>query len=191
MMHYRSLLRLVLPTAFVVAVSTSAGAQSYLADPRTGCHTINCVSQTIKGAVPSIQEYGYGNERRAAHFIVNVYASAHECLRLEVVSAEEDLAMAVLAPTTLTPNTWEDDDSAGDLHPRVIINDTPIAGWYTVLLRVWDGISVDADFTMQYGRYPRGNINCQPETFPAAMAVEGNGRAAQSAPPKQPRSSAD
>ena len=91
--------------------------------------------------------------------VVQLFANVDEVLRVEVTAdGGNDLTMTLISPRTGI--VWYDDDSGSALKPRIEVADTPLTGWYTLVIGSWtgDGGSKRA-FTVKYGRYDLGNMN--------------------------------
>lgn len=105
---------------------------------------------------------------------MQVYSTAGQCLRLFVSSTSFDAKLVVIAPNG---NVYRHDDILfpTDLRPLVKIANAPISGWYTVQVAHFSGIPINNNFTLLYGRYNAGNINCDGGTValsaPAAAAA--------------------
>jgi hypothetical protein len=100
-------------------------------------------------------------------FVVEVYAGGGECLRLEVTRVSSgNLEMGVFTPD-IEERHYVDDNSAGGTFPRIIIDPTPVEGWYIVAVSEFVGAAVDIDFDLSYGRYTSGSSVCQPVTPPS------------------------
>ena len=136
-------------------------------DPKTNnCQTRNCRALVLGGIVN-----GFVNS--AVPWVVQVFATRRQCLRLEVTGQEADLEMRVVAPDGT--RTFFNDDSGlapCPLCPLVKINRTPQEGFYTVQISHHAGISISDDFTLAYGRYPRGNPNCTSDTLAPKAAIK-------------------
>lgn len=138
-------------------------------DPSTStCNGRNCSAVELGGTVP-------GFLASAMPWVIQVYATERECLRLEVTSQEADLEMRVVAPDG--SKTWLNDDSTlapCPLCPLVTVNPTRQNGWYTVHIGEFGGTSVQANFTFAYGRYNRNNPNCTTHVAPARAIDKGS-----------------
>jgi hypothetical protein len=150
-------------TCLLVALSLipiTAIAGSLVYDPSNTCTSINCSSQSIHGTYHS----------DAAHdrdpFILQIYSSGDECVRLDVTAETRDLEMVLISPTG---RIWRNDDIFDD--PRPLIEAiTDINGWYTLQVSHFNGADVIADFTLRYGRYDLGNPNCSSVTPPVVTS---------------------
>jgi hypothetical protein len=96
-------------------------------------------------------------------FIIQVYARAGECLRLDVDSQTEDTALLLVAPAVNYGGISDDRDfDGGDTRPLFALDPVPWTGWYTVAISYFDFDNRSARFNLIYGRYFTGNPNCQP-----------------------------
>ena len=129
---------------------------SLITDGRNSCIAMNCNSQNISGV-----------SRAEEPFVIQVFAQAGECLRLAVTGQTGDLAMGVFTATPLFH--FVDDDSGVNLRPLIKIDPTPNTGFYVVALSHFAGDPVDITFTLRYGRYDAGNVNCFNPT-PSSLA---------------------
>jgi hypothetical protein len=127
------------------------------------CTGTNCGARLMSAV------YLYDQFGNADPFILQVFAYANECLRIDVTAQDADLEAVVIAP-----NGWvyrNDDRSPGiDFRPLVRIASTPVRGWYTLQISKYNGVSPSANFTFYYGRYNGGNPNCSGAT--PAMAPD-------------------
>jgi len=133
----------------------------------SACTTANCSSLVLPATLLSFGTVSAGN------WVANVFATPGQCVRLDVVTQGTDLEMVVVAPNGIVFRN--DDRAVGDLRPLVKIGSAPNNGWYTVHLSHFLGSSVSANFTLLYGRYTAGNLNCSvptPPLGPAALAPE-------------------
>jgi hypothetical protein len=141
--------------ASALLTSTPAWAGAMYESPLSSCSTINCGGQTIRGI-----------HQDSEPFVIQVFARSGECIRLDVSTQTEDVAMMMLG-TTVNAFLLNDDRDfdGGDLRPLIAVDDLVGTGWYTVAISYFD---IDdelpeplvAKFTLEYGRYPTGNINC-------------------------------
>ncbi len=135
-----------------------AWAGSQLESTRSSCGVINCAGMTVRGIHQA-------NEP----FVVQVYAREGECLRLDIDVQTEDMAILLLSPSVNFGLLNDDRDFAGgDTRPLIATEPIPWTGWYTVVVSYFDLDKRVARFNLNYGRYPAGNLNCQPA--PAASA---------------------
>ena len=68
-----------------------------------------------------------------------------------------------MAPAALTVGLFLTNSSA-------LLTAVPATGWYTVAIGYFDYDPRIARFTLEYGRYPSGSINCSQATANQAMA---------------------
>jgi hypothetical protein len=127
----------------------------------SSCTGINCSSLRLPGTVsvstPSPEPW-----------VLSLFAAAGECLRLDVVTQDNDLEMVVAAPDG---TVFVNDDRTGiDRRPLVAVPSAPVRGWYTVQIARFDGDDVVANFALAYGRYSARNANCSPPTPPLMPA---------------------
>jgi hypothetical protein len=100
-------------------------------------------------------------------FVVQVYAGRGECLRLQVTRVSSgNLEMGVFSPD-IEERHYVDDNSGGGTFPSIIIDPTPVHGWYIVAVSEFVGAAVDIDFDISYGRHTSGSSVCQPVTPPS------------------------
>ena len=153
----------VLFGAMLAASATVGGASSakasLLADTSLStCTTPDCSQLVTKGQLIAVGTF-------ALPWVAQIQAAVGQCLRLGVSAqaAGADTEIAVLGPAnSLFRN---DNRSAGDLRPLVIIN-VLNSGWFTVHVSDTRGRPVTQEFTLSYGVYPAGNPNCSPATRP-------------------------
>jgi hypothetical protein len=140
--------RIGLAVATALLTTTAAWAGPQFESVRATCGVINCSGMTLRGI-----------HQNSEPFIIQVYARAGECLRLDVSEQTADLVMAVLAPS-VNFGAVVDDRDVGDFRPLVFVDPVPQTGWYTVAISYWEYDTVVARFELEYGRYPGGNENC-------------------------------
>jgi hypothetical protein len=97
-----------------------------------------------------------------------LYAAPGECVRFFVNSTNFDSELTVIAPNG---TVYRNDDGGGSLRPLVKIASAPSQGWYTVQVAHFAGAAINSNFTLLYGRYSAGNVNCAGATLPALSAV--------------------
>jgi len=94
------------------------------------------------------------------------FGSAGECLRFDLSAIVQpiDYEIVVVAPDG---GVYQNNNRVGtDTRPLVKIGSAPNTGWYTVHVSYAAATQLaEGSFTIQYGRYPAGSINC----------TEGNG----------------
>ncbi len=142
------------------AASNAAWAGAQLESTRSTCAPINCAGMTLRG-IHQVNE----------PFMVQVFARAGECLRLDVSTQTADLAMVIIAPS-VNFGQVSDDRDVGDTRPLLALDVLPWTGWYTVLVSPFDVDQTTARFTLEYGRYPGGNANCAPAPTAAGQSFQ-------------------
>ena len=144
-----------------ILVNTDAGATN-LFDPTVSATTfLDGDSVRLDGTINDTN----GNSQP---WTAELYAGSGECLRLFVTSTAFDSKLTVIAPNG---QVYRDDDSGGSYRPLVKIASAPITGWYTVQVAQWAGAPTNANFTLLYGRYNAGNLNCVGGTVPVSGAL--------------------
>jgi hypothetical protein len=127
-----------------------AWAGSVLEDTVSACTVINCGAMSIRGVHQA-------NEP----FVVQVFAAEGECLRLDVDSQTQDMAMLISSPSVNLAGVNDDRDfDGGDFRPLIFIDPVPATGWYTIAVSYFDLGPLVGKFILKYGRYPGGNLNC-------------------------------
>jgi hypothetical protein len=135
-----------------------------LAVPASATQLFTNNSVTLGGTVN-------GSGISAGPWTAELFASAGQCLHLNVTQQNRDLEMVVVAPNGAV---YRNDDRGGErcpLCPQVKINSTPNNGWYTVSISEWTGASVQANFQLLYQRTGTGSAVCLPETTPVAATA--------------------
>lgn len=140
----------------------SAWAGSYWQDPTSTCTSTNCKSQKLRGVF-----------QKNEPFVIQLFASAGQCLRIEVTRQSADMEMALVSPNpSLVPTgvnfIFADDDSGVGLLPLIKVDPTSNTGWYTLVVSRFSPGSGGANFDVRYGRYPTGNPNCSPSSLPGS-----------------------
>ncbi len=123
------------------------------------CTTLNCGAVVLNGLV-----FSFGPS--ADHFDIDVFALPSECLRLAVTSEFTDLETVVRAPNGAVFRNDDGGVATCPLCPVVKINSTPNNGLYSVTIGHFNGLPVEGNFTLRYGRYNVGNPNCAASTPP-------------------------
>jgi hypothetical protein len=158
-------------------------AGSVVFDSQNTCTTINCLPTAING---SYETNANGN---VDPFVLQIFSSGNECVRLDVISQGTDLETTLISPNGAI---WKNDDRNGALDRRPLVKAiTNVRGWYTLQISNFAGSSANADFTLLYGRYPSTNINCSPPTTPtttSAPTSKPGGSAPVTSPPGGPNS---
>ena len=158
----------------VLVGPTVASAQNIFDDTSSTCATANCSSLRIPGTV-----FAFGSS--AGQFVISVFASPGQCVRLDLISPPHpapDMELVVIAPNG---SVFRNDDRNGalDRRPLVKIGSAPNNGWYTVRVGQFDGVATETNIVLLYGRYSAGNPNCAVPTLPLStvnafgFAVEG------------------
>ena len=135
----------------VALISTSlARAGSIVEAFASSCTGINCAGLTIRGV-----------HQRTEPFLLQVFASEGECLRLDVDGQSDDTAMLLITPSVNFAALSDDRDFDGeDFRPLIAVDPVPWTGWYTVVVSYFDLDNRRVKFNLKYGRYPSGNPNC-------------------------------
>ncbi len=140
---------------FLLPVTAFAGSLMY--DPFFNCTGINCSSQYIYGTYHS----DAAGDRDP--FILQVFTSGGECVRLDVIQQTRDLEIVLISPTG---RIWRNDDRSSTNRRPLIKAITDVNGWYTLQVSHFNGADLIADFTLRYGRYASDNPNCSSATPP-------------------------
>ncbi len=100
-------------------------------------------------------------------FVVQIFSSGNECIRLEVVFQSKDMEMTLISPVV---TLWQNDDGGVGTQPllKVITN---VRGWYPLIVSHFAGASLISDFDLQYGRFPSTSTQCSNPTPPRGLAV--------------------
>jgi hypothetical protein len=152
--------RLWLGILVALAASNAAWAGGQVESTRSTCSPINCAGMTMRG-IHQVNE----------PFVIQVFARAGECLRLDVSTQTADMALLVVAPS-VNFGQISDDRDVGDTRPLLALDALPWTGWYTVAVSPFDVDQATARFTLEYGRYPGGNPNCAPPAAAAAQSFQ-------------------
>lgn len=151
----------------MAAAPAQAGATLWV--PPSACTGINCASNVLNSNITSSSSLN-GMEP----FVVQLMGAPGDCTRLDLVSQNTDLELTVISPNG---TVWRNDDrTAGDLRPLIVIPAGNVAGWYTVQISRYNGVAptpgAHYDGMLQYGRYNgAGNPNCANPTPPAAVSA--------------------
>lgn len=157
----------VLLAASALSIPLIAQAASLFADSnRNTCTAPNCQAATIDKAV-IISEQAQSGVAATTPWTGQFFSTGGECVRIEVLETDppnRDLIMHFVGPDL---TAWKDDDSAGNLLPRIEA-DTLAPGRYTVVVGLFAPslINTNTRFKLSYGRYPLGNPNCNVLTAP-------------------------
>jgi hypothetical protein len=134
-------------------LTTAAWAGPQFEAQLSACSGINCAGTTMRGV-----------HQRDEPFIIQIFGKAGECLRLDVSSQTQDMAMAIISPSVWDGAISDDRNfDGGDTRPLLFFDPLPWTGWYTVIVSHFDHAPVTGRFTLEYGRYPTGNANCVTE----------------------------
>jgi hypothetical protein len=150
--------------AVVGALMTAnvAWAGSQVEDTVSACTGINCAAQSIRGV-----------HQPNEPFVIQLFSAEGECLRLDIDSQTQNMAMVISGPTVDIFGANFDRD-VGDERPLIFQDPMPATGWYTLVIS-YEPIGANvAKFILKYGRYPTGNPNCQaPATASASAPDQG------------------
>lgn len=134
----------------VLLATTAAWAGPQFEAQLSRCTGINCAGTTMRGI-----------HQRDEPFIIQIFAKAGECLRLDVSTQTEDMAMVAISPSVWDGIISDDRDfDGGDFRPLITVDPVVWTGWYTVIVSHFDHVPLVGRFTLEYGRYPTGNPNC-------------------------------
>lgn len=163
MKRYAATLKTVLLLTSTLGLSLAAqeawaGPQVFDFGPDT-CTTLNCNSLPING---TYQREGTNN---ANPFILQIFSTGGECVRVEGLSQAVDLEATLVAPNG---TVWRDDDGGNGTLPLIkAITPTGVRGWYTLQIAHFAGTGSYSDFSLAYGRYTSNNVNCATPTVPS------------------------
>jgi hypothetical protein len=144
-------------------ISTSpARAGSIVEAFAATCAGINCAGLTIRGV-----------HQRTEPFLLQVFASEGECLRLDIDGQSDDTTMLLATPSVNFGVVNDDRDfDGGDFRPLITVDPVPWSGWYTVAVSYFDLDNRRVKFNLKYGRYPSGNPNCAQAPTAAAPQIK-------------------
>ena len=118
-------------------------------------------------------------------FIVQVFTTGNECLRIAVVAqGAADLEATLVSPSG---RVWQDDDSNGSLRP-LIKAITDVRGWYPLMLAHYVGHATNENFSLDIERLASSNVRCSPptsarvNTAPARAKTGASGQAVPGGP---------
>lgn len=97
-------------------------------------------------------------------FVVELFSTGNECLKIQVTQQGADLEATLVSPDG---RTWRDDDSGG-LNRPLIKAITTKRGWHILRLSHYNGAGVHADFTVNVSR-KNASVHCQFPTPPANL----------------------
>ena len=129
-----------------------------------GSNVINASSVRVDGTV-------FHDGSSANVWTVNAFGGAGECLRFDITSADPSfrLRLVVISPDGTVYDNGR--PATSDLRPQVKIGTAPTNGWYTVHVADFDGRIIEGNFSLVYGRYPAGNVNCTEGSGPTTPAI--------------------
>ena len=117
----------------------------------------NCASSSISGTVLLSQSF-------PLPWVAQIAAREGECLRIDVTEQGANLEAVLISPSG---GFWRNSNGvAGGQGPVLKINYIPQNGWFTLQLSHQDGLPVNADFALAFGRYLTNSDNCLPATQP-------------------------
>jgi hypothetical protein len=178
----RQMVVAMVATVLGLALTSSAGwAGPQVFDTQNNCFTFNCLATVLHGT------YTHDQFHNANPFILQVFTSGNECLRIDVTQEPTDLETTLTCPSG---RTWQNDDrSFFDLRPLIKAITPAPRGWCTLTISRFDGEGPSADFTVAIGRYPSANVNCASPTPPSVFGPEG--AEPQGAEPAKPSNGAE
>ncbi len=148
----------VLPCAvvagFLCAAGTASGHDSL--GLTGGSWDRGAVNSAFNAAQPWVRKY---------------YSPAGQCLTLAVAQlpagSSVDLEMTVVAPNPRIRYVNDDGNFNVCFNcPKVNIDPTPVAGYYTVQVSQFLGQATNTDFILSFSRAPAGDAACNPATPP-------------------------
>jgi hypothetical protein len=155
----RQMVVAAIATVLGLALTASVGwAGPQVFDPQNNCATINCLATVLNAT------YVHDQNHNANPFILQVFTSGNECLRIDVTAQATDLETTLTCPSG---RTWQNDDRAFfDLRPLIKAITPAPRGWCTLTISHFNGEGplAPVNFTVAIGRYPSGNVNCVPPT---------------------------
>ncbi|HSE83605.1 MAG TPA: hypothetical protein VLB01_03565 [Thermodesulfobacteriota bacterium] len=145
----------------LLVMPNSVWAGSKIFDSQNNCTSLNCQSLTFMGS------YETNENDNVDPFLIQVFSTGSECLRIDVTGQGTDLEATLVSPSG---KIWQNDDRSGS-NPRPLIKAiTDVRGWYPLILSHSTGAFNNADFTVKVGRYPSSNVNCDNPTSPSLEA---------------------
>jgi hypothetical protein len=167
----RNMLNLISLTALVFGLLLSpgwvlAGSRVFDLGPDS-CTGTNCNATTINGTYIFDTTNGANN---SDPFEIQIFSRGSECVRLDLTTSFNgvDFEMVLVSPDG---TVWRNDDRSTSLNPLIKAN-TFARGWYTLQVSQFAAGSSSGDFTVRYGRYLSGNVNCSGATPPFAPSTE-------------------
>ncbi|ETW98331.1 MAG: hypothetical protein ETSY1_19105 [Candidatus Entotheonella factor] len=102
-------------------------------------------------------------------FVIQIFSSGDECVRLEVIRQGADFEMTLISPNG---TIWQNDDGGVDTQP-LIKAITNVRGWYPLVISQFAGAVANADFDLQYGRFIATSTQCTDPTAPSTALTNG------------------
>ena len=131
------------------------------------CTTQDCGPMVLVGRLNK-SDRCCGFQNLSMPWVAQVYANKNECLWLRVTEQGSDSEIVVVAPATA--RAWRNDsskDPACKTCPLLkIITSAQEAGWFLVQVNQNQGAALDAEFTLEYGRYKSNNPICSSPSTP-------------------------
>ncbi len=147
----------VLIINFLLLYASSVHASNMWDPSQSSCSTINCSAVTFNGTVLDLTNVIGGNN--VLPWTGQIWAGDGECLRIDLTSLTSgNLEMVVISPDGKLYRN--DNRSSSNSRPLIKIDATPVIGYYTLQVSTSDGVPDTIDFTLLFGRYNSGNINC-------------------------------
>jgi hypothetical protein len=155
--------------AFGSLFPMSAAGAAELSTSLQTCITADCGATALAGRINK-SDRCCGFDNKALPWVIQLFASKSECLRLHVTAqaANTDTELVAIAPGT--QRAWRNDNSGLAacttcplLKIRTGINE---GGWFLVQVNSNSGAPIDGAFTLRYARYKASNPNCNPPTQP-------------------------
>ena len=139
--------------ALLAGFGTAATADPLAPSP-LACTTLNCGAISLPGRLNG-HPPGLGNQ-----WITQIAGTAGNCLRLDVTSESQDLAMSAVAPSGVVFTNDNGGSPTCANCPRVVVA-AAANGFYTVVIAQRSGANVEAGFVLKVGLYKAGNRpNC-------------------------------
>jgi len=152
--------------------------------PAQSCTTINCKSLAYSGRINGFSRPSSGGTSLTANPWIASFSPGPVdglgCLRFDVTSEQDDLAMAVIGPDRVV--FTNDDSGCNDGSPRcpqVVVRQLS-QGFYTLVINHFSGASVDSGFSLHVGRYTKtANPNCAKPTSGRLVEATAKDRVVQ------------
>lgn len=145
-----------LPAAVLLLTSVLASNPA----KATNLYSVLSTSTTIDGGSIALNGSLRDVGSEARPWTAELYVYAGDCVRMIIPTVEFAATLTVVAPTGAV---YRDATSGA---PKVKIASAPVAGWYTVQVSQQQGHPQIGNFTVLYGRYNSGNMNCASPTLP-------------------------